>query len=253
MRVALAIASAAAAAMLVVGRRVRVPAINVGAAVIGAGAGGILVTTGVDMAPALVASGLVVVTPGLLAGARRRRIAAETRRRWPDFLAIVRARIGAGEPLPDAVRAAALSLGGAFADLDRAWGSRFAIELEAVRARWADPIADRVLTTIRVAAETGGAHVDAVLSSLSGSLSDDLRMRAAHDAALTQQRLTAGVALVAPWAILALSLATNPQAAEEFAGTTGRVILIGGALTTMTGYVLARRASRLSQPPRVFD
>jgi len=109
-----------------------------------------------------------------------------------------------------------------------------------------------VLTTIRVAAVTGGAHVDAVLSSLALSLSDEIRVRRAHEGAVAQQQMTAGVALVAPWLILALSLATNPQANAEFSTSTGHLILVAGAFATGTGYVLARRAARLSRPPRVF-
>jgi len=121
-----------------------------------------------------------------------------------------------------------------------------------VQAEWEEPLADRVLTTIRVAAETGGAQVDAVLSSLALSLSDEIHVRRAHEAAVAQQQMTAGVALVAPWLILALSLATNPRASVEFSTSTGQVVLVVGACATGTGYYLARRAARLSEPPRVF-
>ena len=192
------------------------------------------------------------VVPGMLTRASAERDALAARNRWPDFLAVVRSRIGSGEPLPDAVRAAARSLGGPFLDLDLAWGGSFVPELEAARARWRDPVADRVLTTLRVAATTGGTHVDTVLSTLATSLSDEMQIRAAHDAALTQQRLTAAVALVAPWAILALSLVTNPQTSGEFSTPTGRLILAGGVVATVAGYVLARRAAALARPPRVF-
>ena len=78
------------------------------------------------------------------------------------------------------------------------------------------------------------------------------RLRRAHEAAVSQQQMTAGVALVAPWLILALSLATNPQAGTEFATSTGRSILAAGVGATGLGYLLARRALRLSDPPRVF-
>lgn len=94
--------------------------------------------------------------------------------------------------------------------------------------------------------------MDAVLSALATSLSDEMQIRAAHDAALTQQRLTAGVALVSPWVILALSLATNPQAGAEFSNPTGRLILIVGAVATGLGWFLARRAARLAAQPRIF-
>jgi len=172
--------------------------------------------------------------------------------RWPDFLALVRGRIATGEPLADAVRVAARSMGDPFASLDRPWGGSFAQGLADIQMEWADPIADRVLTTIRVAAETGGAYVDNVLASLSLSLSDEIRLRRAHEAAVAQQQMTAGVALVAPWLILGLSVTTNPQASVEFATAPGRVVLALGAVATVVGFILARRAVRLSDPPRVF-
>lgn len=182
----------------------------------------------------------------------RRRATARISSRWPDFLAVVRGRIATGEPLPDAVRVAARSMGGQFSRLDRSWGGSFEEALKEVQAEWEEPIADRVLTTIRVATETGGARVDAVLSSLALSLADELRVRRAHEAAVAQQQMTAGVALVAPWLILALSVATNPQASLEFSTSTGHFVLTVGAAATGIGYWLARRAARLSEPPRVF-
>jgi tight adherence protein B len=143
-------------------------------------------------------------------------------------------------------------MGDAFANLDRPWGGSFAEGLTEIQMEWADPLADRVLTTIRVAAETGGAYVDRVLSSLSLSLSDEIRLRRAHEAAVAQQQMTAGVALVAPWLILVLSLTTNPQASLEFSTASGHAVLAMGAAATAVGFVLARRAVRLSDPPRVF-
>lgn len=192
------------------------------------------------------------VIPTAVGRARSARAGSVAREQWPDFLALVRSRIGSGSPLPDAVRTAARSLGGPFLALDQAWGGSFLDELDAARARWSDPVADRVLVTIRIAAKTGGAHVDSALSALATSLSGEMQIRAAHDAALTQQRLTAGVALVSPWIILVLSLATNPQASAAYANSTGHLILSGGAMATLLGYILARRAAMLAKPPRVF-
>lgn len=184
--------------------------------------------------------------------AMRRRTVTGMFALWPDFLALTRGRIATGEPLPDAVRHAARSMGGGFAPLDQIWAGSFSERLLEAQHAWRDPVADRVLTTLRIASDTGGRHVDAVLSSLALSLAEEVRLRRAHEAAVSQQQMTAGVALVAPWLILALSLATNPQAATEFSTPTGRLILFVGAGATALGYLLARRALRLSNPPRVF-
>jgi len=69
---------------------------------------------------------------------------------------------------------------------------------------------------------------------------------------MTEQRWTAGVALTAPWAILALSIATNPQASSAFGTATGGVVVGIGLALTITGYLLARKLAALSDAPRMF-
>ncbi|HSM01320.1 MAG TPA: type II secretion system F family protein [Acidimicrobiia bacterium] len=205
--------------------------------------------------PAVAVAAGVLATPVPVSFRRAsvRRRAIHESSRWPDFLAAVRSRIATGASLSEATSAAARHLGGRFVDLDRGPGEPFSASLRRVRSDWADPLADRVLTTLGIAAEVGGRHVDAVLAALATSVGDELRLRRAHDAALTQQRLTAGVALVAPWAMLALSIVTNPTAADSYSSPTGTWIVLGGLAATVTGFLLARRAARLSEPPRVFS
>ena len=196
--------------------------------------------------------------PPLVAVARARRAVEEAAGRWPDFLAALRGRLSAGEALPEATAAAADGAGDRLSRLagrlaeGRAAGRPFAETLAAVRAEWADPLADRVLTTLAAAAGIGGERVGAVLSGLASSVADELRLRRAHHAALTEQRLTAGVALGAPWALLLLTTATNPQAAAAYSTQTGTKVVLVGLAATTAGFWLARRAARLSAMPRVF-
>jgi tight adherence protein B len=196
--------------------------------------------------------------PPLLTAARTRRAAEQAAGRWPDFLAALRARLSAGEALPDATAAAAAASGDRLAGLARRLdegrlaGRPFGATLAAVRAEWVDPLADRVLTTLAAAAGIGGERVGAVLSGLAASVADELRLRRAHQAALTEQRLTAGVALAAPWALLLLTTATNPQAAAAYSGRTGTIVVLAGLGATTAGFWLSRRAARLSHMPRVF-
>lgn len=206
-------------------------------------------------APPSIAAALgLLAAPLPLAAARGRanRQASRSAGRWPDFLAAVRSRIAAGASVPDATRMAAAHLGGRYDQLARGRGVPFAQAMADARESWSDPLADRVFTTLTVAAEIGGRHVDAVLATLAASVGDELRLRRAHDAALTEQRLTAAVALVAPWAMLGLSVATNPTAATSFSTPTGSLIVALGLVATVLGYGLARRSARLSQPPRLF-
>ncbi|MEN8238199.1 MAG: type II secretion system F family protein [Actinomycetota bacterium] len=177
---------------------------------------------------------------------------------WPDALAHMRASISAGLTLPDALIDACRRVGGPlglFADEIRAevaFGGGFAPALEGMRRALDDPVSDRVLATLVVANRVGGHRVGDVLSSLQESVADDLRLRRAHDAALTEQRWTAGVALVAPWALLVLSIATNPQASYAFDTPEGAAVVGIGFVATVSGWLLARRSARLSEPPRLF-
>ena len=177
---------------------------------------------------------------------------------WPDALAHVRASISAGLTLPDSLIDACRRVGGplgVFAEEIRtevAFGGGFGPALVSMRATLDDPVSDRVLATLVVANRVGGHRVGDVLSSLQDSVADDLRLRRAHDAALTEQRWTAGVALIAPWALLVLSITTNPQASDAFDTTEGAMVVGIGFVATVAGWLLARRSAQLSEPPRLF-
>lgn len=204
--------------------------------------------------PVVVATALGLGTallPGLLRRRSRDRRSRADARRWPDFLAAVRSRLATGAAIPAACADAARHVGGRFLDL-AAPGMPFADLAATTRDRWADPLADRVLTTLELANQVGGTQVGAVLGALTESVNADLRLRRAHEAALTEQRLTAGVALCAPWLILTLTVLTNPTSAEAFSTRTGHLIIAGGGVATIAGYLMARRSARLSRPPRLF-
>jgi len=177
---------------------------------------------------------------------------------WPDFLAMTRSRLAAGRPLPEATVEAAFHGGDVLVpfaqrlELSLGQGNSFRAALETERTLLSDPVADRVLTSLAFAAQAGGSRVADILGLLGQSVSDELRLRRAHHAALTQQRLTAAVALGAPWGLLVLTIATNPQAADIYATDAGaRIVLLGLALT-LSGFLLALRSARLSRQRRIF-
>ena len=243
-------------------RRLSLPRVRPGRAAAALAAGGAsgltAIALGGNAAAAAALAAMGAATPFLLAAARSRREVEQAAGRWPDFLAALRGRLAAGESLPDATAAAAAASGDRLAGLarrleeGRAAGKAFADTLAEVRAEWGDPLADRVLTTLAAAAGIGGERVGTVLSGLAGSVADELRLRRAHQAALTEQRLTAGVALGAPWALLLLTTATNPQSAAAYSTRTGTVVVLAGLAATSVGFWLSRRAARLSGMPRVF-
>ena len=209
---------------------------------------------------AAIAIGLLVAAiPVAIDAVRRRREREAVAEAWPDFLALMSGRISAGATLPDAFIAAArrapepLSSTARPVEESVVFGDGFVPALERLRAQLDDPTSDRVLTTLVFAHQSGGHRVGVVISSLGNSIADELRLRRAHTAALTEQRMTAAVALTAPWALLALTISTNPQAAAAYRTATGSVIIAIGFALTALGFLAARRSARLSQAPRVMQ
>ncbi len=229
-------------------------------------------SVGVGVATFLAANALlgvesVAVAIGILAAAgpvavsiaKQRHAREAVAGAWPDFLALMKSRVAAGATLPDAFIAAAerspepLRSSASRVSDAVTFGDGFAAAMERLRAELDDPTADRVLATIAAAHRSGGSRVGMVLGSLGNSVADELRLRRAHRAALTEQRLTALVALVAPWGLLALTIATNPQSASSYTTSTGTAIVVIGLISTGVGYLAARRSAALSGAPRVFQ
>lgn len=215
---------------------------------------GLLDVAAVAIAVALLVGG----APIAVTRSRQAKQAADLRNRWPDVLMHVRSSVGAGATLPDAFISALRRAGDPFAgmaDLIRheiAFGGGFRAALETIRNEDKDPTTDRILVTLATANSTGGARVGEVVGMLGTSVGDETRLRSAHDAALTEQRMTVNVALVAPWALLCLSIATNTQAKLAFSSADGAVVVAVGLVATVLGWALANRAARLSQAPRLF-
>jgi tight adherence protein B len=243
-------------------RALRIPTIDWTAAVLSlvAGLGVFLLSFGLLATPVPAAAmGILGATLPIRmrASQRRKRIAANAHA-WPDALAHIRSSVSGGMTLPDAYIGAAGRVGGMFeetlAEVRRQvmYGEGFEAAMRHVRTRAADATADRVTMTLVIANESGGYRVGEVLSALSASVAGESRLRQAHEAAMTEQRVTAGVALGAPWAILALSIATNPQAAMAFSTSEGAVVIGVGLALTVTGWLLSVRIASLSDTPRMF-
>jgi tight adherence protein B len=265
----LAVLSAGAAAWVIVTGRVpsmrtraiSTPPITIIAGGMAVWAAVALLAFGLTGVPAAaVALGAIgAAVPASVAVLHKSRAREATAEAWPDFLAMVRSSLASGASLPEAFVAAGSEMSGALRGAaDRVAesvrnGASFETALAELREQLADPTADRILTSLAAAHRTGGARVGNVLGALGDSVADELRLRKAHRAALTQQRLTAAVALVAPWALLVLTLATNPQAAAVYRTSSGARLILIGLLATGGGFLAAHRAARLSRPPRVLQ
>jgi tight adherence protein B len=237
--------------------RLDATAVIVSAAVFVATAGvmiALLDVTAAALAIALIAAAV----PIALDESRRRTREAQHRDRWPDVLMHIRGSVAAGATLEDSVISSFVAAGGRWADMaeavrrEVAFGAGFRSAIEDLRADQDDPTSDRVLVALSSASHAGGSRVGEAISVLARSVGDELRMRKAHDAAMTEQRLTIDVALFAPWVLLTLTIATNPQARDAFSQPDGAVVIAVGFLATALGWLFARRTARLRRQPRVF-
>ena len=195
--------------------------------------------------------------PTALVRGRARRRAGRLRDVWPEVVDHLGSGIRAGLSLPEAlgqlgdrgpvdVREPFL----AFAQDYRATG-RFGDCLDRLKARLADPVADRIIEALRITRDVGGTDLGRLLRTLSSFLRDDARTRGELEARQSWTVYAARLAVAAPWIVLAL-LATRPEAARAYDTFAGLVVLVGGGLCSVVAYALMIHIGRLPEDPRVL-
>ncbi|WP_062287982.1 type II secretion system F family protein [Demequina phytophila] len=210
-----------------------------------------------SIAVAVIAGAAGGYAPFAAVSARARGRRARLRGAWPEAVDTIASGIRAGLALPEAL--AALGDRGpeplrpafaAFAEDYRASGA-FGASLDALKARLADPVADRIVEAVRLARDVGGTEVGAVLRSLARFLRDDARVRGELEARQSWTVNGARLAVAAPWLLLAL-LATRPGGLAAFDTAAGATVLVAGALACVGAYALMRRLGRLPAEERVL-
>jgi tight adherence protein B len=226
---------------------------------IGIAATTFLLVAGVSRVPAigvcfaLMAGWLPVATVRMRA--RRRR--AQLREVWPEVVDNLTSGVRAGLSLPEAL--AQLAERGpaplrpafrAFALDYRATG-RFSESLDALKARLADPVADRICEALRITREVGGSDLGRLLRSLSAFLREDARTRSELEARQSWTVYAARLAVAAPWLVLGL-LATRPESVAAYARPSGALVLAAGAAICAASYLAMVRIGRLPEERRVL-
>ena len=187
--------------------------------------------------------------------ARRRR--AELRRLWPEVIDDLVSGIRAGLSLPETL----VSIGergpaelrpefSRFAEDYRATG-RFGESLDLLKARLADPVADRIVEALRMTRDVGGPDLGRLLRTLAQFLREDRRTRGELEARQSWTVNGARLAAAAPWVLLAL-LSTRPGTAEAFNTPVGAVVLGAGAASSFVAYRLMVRIGRLPEEIRIL-
>ncbi len=176
---------------------------------------------------------------------------------WPDVVDHLASGIRAGLSLPEALaqvgergpvelRPAFL----AFAEDHRVSG-RFDESLDALKARLADPVADRIVEALRLTREVGGSDLGRLLRTLSGFMRTDLRTRGELEARQSWTVNAARLAVAAPWIVLAL-LAGRPEATAAYRTGGGAIVLAVGAASSVLAYRLMVAIGRLPDERRVL-
>ena len=197
--------------------------------------------------------GAAVVPLAVNGRATRRR--AANRAVWPDVVDHLVASVRAGMSLPDSVAALAElgpdSTRSAFAvfEADYRRTGNFFLCLDRLKSALADPIADRILETLRMAREVGGSDVTAVLRGLSGYLREDAALRAEVVARQSWIRNAARLGVAAPWLLL-LVLASRHETLVAYDSAAGAALIVVGVAVTLVAYRAMVALGRLPEERR---
>jgi tight adherence protein B len=206
---------------------------------------------------ALAAAATGLVLPWAVVGARsasRRRAHREV---WPDVVDHLVSAVRAGLGLPDAV--ASLAEAGPavlrpafreFASVHRTTGS-FGVALDELKDRLADPTADRILETLRMAREVGGTQLPDVLRGLARFLREEAAIRSEAEARQSWVVNAAKLGVAAPWIILAL-LSTRSEAVAAYDTPAGTVVIVVGLVVSAVAYRVMLALGRLPEDRRWF-
>lgn len=200
---------------------------------------------------------MAAAAPYVVVQSRARKRRAELRTLWPEVVDDLVSGIRAGLSLPEALTAVGergpAELRPAFQRFGedyRATG-RFAESLELLKARLADPVADRIIEALRLTRDVGGTDLGRLLRTLAQFLREDLRTRGELEARQSWTVAAARLAVAAPWVVLAM-LSTRPGTADAFNTTVGAVVLAAGAASSLIAYRLMLRIGRLPEEARVL-
>lgn len=205
-----------------------------------------------------VAAGVVgLVLPSLVIGWRARARRKATRVVWPDIVDQLVSGVRSGLALADSVVILAhtgpSTTRAAFARFEadyRATGN-FALCLDSLKERLADPVADRIIETLRMSREVGGSELTTVLRNLSSYLRQESAIRSEVEARQSWIVNAARLGVAAPWVVLLL-LATRPEAAASYNSPAGAALIIGGLIVSFIAYRLMIGLGRLPEERRWF-
>ena len=182
---------------------------------------------------------------------------AQLHEQWPEVVDHLRSAIRAGLSLPEAVGQLAAAgpeeLRPAFKDfaLDYRATANFSVALQNLGHRLADPVADKILATLRITREVGGTDLGQTLGTLAAFLRDDVRTRGELRARQSWIVSAARLAVAAPW-IMLLVLGTQETAKNAFMSASGIIVLAAGLAVSFACYRIMLKLGTLPVEERVL-
>ncbi|MGO4104866.1 type II secretion system F family protein [Leifsonia sp. YAF41] len=198
-----------------------------------------------------------VALPSLVVLRRARARRRANRTVWPDVVDHLISGVRSGLALPDSVSSLAHSgppaTREAFAGFEREYRvtGNFAHCVDQLKEALADPIADRILETLRMAREVGGSDLTLVLRSLAGWLRQDAATRLEVESRQSWILNAARLGAAAPWIIMIL-LTTRPEAAFAYNTPAGTAVIVGGLIVSVVAYRIMIAVGRLPEERRWF-
>jgi tight adherence protein B len=221
-----------------------------------AGAALVLVIVPV-FAVAAAAGILTFLIPSLLVIWRARAQRRATRVVWPDVVDHLVSAVRSGLALPDSVVTLAHtgppSTRAAFAAFERDYrtSGNFASGLDHLKDRLVDPVADRIIETLRMSRDVGGSELTTVLRNLAAYLRQDAAIRSEIEARQSWVVNAARLGVAAPWIVLLL-LSTRPEAAAAYNTPAGVIVIVVGLALSVIAYRLMLGLGRLPEEQRWF-
>ncbi|HMH59339.1 MAG TPA: type II secretion system F family protein [Galbitalea sp.] len=237
--------------------RVGVSTVAAASVILGVAAGALAFALVPVIAVAIAAGILLLILPSAVVVWRARAQRRATRVVWPDVVDHLVSAVRSGLALPDSVVTLAHSgppiTRAAFADFERDYRMTggFADSLNRLKDRLADPVADRIIETLRMSREVGGNELTTVLRNLAAYLRQDAAIRSEVEARQSWVVNAARLGVAAPWIVLLL-LSTRPEAAAAYNSPAGIALIVVGLVLSVVAYRIMIGIGRLPEERRWF-
>ena len=206
---------------------------------------------------ALTAGVVGLAAPFALVTLRAKSRRKAMRSNWPDVVDHLVSGVRSGLALPDSL--VTLATAGpegtrpAFRqfELDYRATGNFAHCIDTLKDRLADPVADRILETLRMSREVGGSELTTVLRSLATYLRQEAAIRSEVEARQSWVVNAARLGAIAPWIVLLL-LASRPEGAAAYNTPAGVALIVCGLGVSVVAYRLMIALGRIPDERRWF-